>query len=223
MLPLPTFLPGQLILSRGTSGDYRELECFHYLTKRPATWAAVWSIRYLPRNCPTPESNSRLAAVGVLSYPVPSCRPRERVLDRLNFTRAQNLAFANQQVRTISRVVVHPQFRSLGLSTILVQCLCDNCDTRYVEAIAMMARAHPFFDRAGMTRIAPERDDEPVYFILDRAGLSPSSGTPGEGWGGGDESERAADSSIIIHHFLQTPTLALPRSTGGGDRSGASI
>jgi hypothetical protein len=180
--PLPQFLPGKLVLEPGTARDYTALEQFHYIASRPATWAAVWTIRYTPhcgyRAHPAPSHDpdtrapapqmSRPVAVGVLSYPVPSCRPRERILGTGSLTRLQKLAFVNQQVRTISRIIVHPQFRSLGLSSILVRCLCDHCDTRYVEAIAMMARAHPFFERAGMTRIEPDAPDQPVYFILDR-------------------------------------------------------
>jgi hypothetical protein len=180
--PLPQFLPGKLTLERGGSKDYKALAQFHYLAKRPATWAAVWVVRYTPRDScfqltatahpDDPKSQardiSRPVAVGVLSYPVPSCRPRERVLGIESLSRKQKLVIVNQQVRTISRVVVHPQFRSLGLSSILVRCLCDHCDTRFVESIAMMARAHPFFDRAGMTRVDPPDPDQPVYFILDR-------------------------------------------------------
>jgi hypothetical protein len=191
--PLPDFLPGTLTLAPGSARDYRQLEQFHYLPKRPATWADVWSIRFRPRDAPE-DGDGRVVAVGVLSYPVPSCRPRERFLGRLGLSRSENLRFANQHVRTISRVIVHPQFRSLGLSSVLVRCLCDSCTTRYVESIAMMARAHPFFDRAGMTRIEPEHEDEPVYFILDRQShfLSPVHGTsaisvePGEGQSGGE-------------------------------------
>jgi GNAT superfamily N-acetyltransferase len=175
---LPTFLPGELSLQRGTVRDYIGLEQFHYLPKRPATWADIWRICYMPlpgggrhgRVFPVFPVAPRVVAVGVLSYPVPSNKARERYLHRTGFTRRQNLTFANANLRTISRVVVHPQFRSLGLSTILVKCLCDHCDTRYVEAAAMMARAHPFFEKAGMTRIDPPDPSKPVYFIFDRAG-----------------------------------------------------
>jgi hypothetical protein len=165
---LPQFLPGKLTLGRGSPRDYFGLEQFHYIAKRPATWSQVWVVRYHPDRHLVDRSRCRVVAVGVLSYPVPSCRPRERLLGIKHLTRREKLVIVNQQMRTISRVVVHPQFRSLGLSGILVRCLCDHCDTRYVEAIAMMARAHPFFDRAGMTRIEPEGFDQPVYFILDR-------------------------------------------------------
>jgi GNAT superfamily N-acetyltransferase len=173
---LPQFLPGKLSIGRGTPRDYFVLEQFHYIAKRPATWAAVWVVRYEPYH-PTEHdrSRSRVVAVGVLSYPVPSSIPRERFLGIQSLSRREKLFFVNQNLRTISRVVVHPQFRSLGLSSILVRCLCDHCDTRYVEAIAMMARAHPFFDRAGMTRIDPEKSDQPVYFILDRESCAATS------------------------------------------------
>jgi GNAT superfamily N-acetyltransferase len=177
---LPDFIPGTLTLRRGSSRDYAALEQFHYIQRRPATWAAVWVIQYHSvrayrsvehpvrfDGCPT--GASRPVAVGVLSYPVPSCRLRERVLGIERLSRREKLRWINRNVRTISRVIVHPQFRSLGLSSILVRCLCDHCDTRYVEAIAMMARAHPFFERAGMTRIEADDPDEPAYFIFDRA------------------------------------------------------
>lgn len=161
--PFPEFLPGQLWIARGSAADYFELEDFHYLPKRPATWAQVWTIHYRD------AGGARVAAVGVLSFPVPSCRGRERYFGNAALPRGDRLRFANANLRTISRVIVHPQFRSLGLSSTLVRCLCDHCDTRYVEATAMMGRAHPFFEKAGMMRIEPLSDDEPAYFILDRA------------------------------------------------------
>src|SRR5579862_7478155 len=44
----------------------------------------------------------------------------------------------------------------------------------------------------------------------ERAGFSPSLGTPGEGWGGGCV-ERLSSA--------RTPSLTLPRSTGGGNEA----
>jgi len=65
-------------------------------------------------------------------------------------------------------VIVHPQFRSLGLSSILARWMCEQCDTRYVEALAAMGRAHPFFERAGMTRFEPTEKSGAVYYLFDR-------------------------------------------------------
>ena len=169
---LPDFLPGRLVLARGSRRDYAEVEHFHYLPKRPATWAQVWAIRYVERDDAEQKeaatAEGRVVGVGVLSYPIPNCGARERFLGREGFSRRENLEFANRNIRTISRVIVHPQFRSLGLSSFLVRCLCENCPTRYVEALALMARAHPFFEKAGMRRVGARGAAGPVYYIWDR-------------------------------------------------------
>src|SRR5262245_44767027 len=143
MSPFPSFLPGRLALADGTCGDYDALSAHHYLAGRPATFAMIRIVRFIPRNRP---AESRPVAVGVLSYPVPSCAGRERFFSRTRFTRDQNLRFANRHIRTISRVIVHPQFRSIGLASILVHDLCARAGTKYVEAIAHMGRAHPLFE-----------------------------------------------------------------------------
>jgi len=159
---LPEFLPGRLVLERGSPADYIAMEQFHYLPKRPATWADVLRIRY------SDADDDRIIAVAVLSFPRASCRMRDRFLKRQFTSTRQSLEFVNAHIRAISRVVVHPQFRSLGLSTVLIRSLIDRSPTRYVEAIAMMSRAHPFFERAGMVRVEPDTPDDPIYFIHDR-------------------------------------------------------
>jgi hypothetical protein len=159
-----SFLPGHLFLCRGTRRDYDSLAAFHYLRGRPATFADVWTARYRE----PAARRSRLVAIGVLSWPVLNVPPRRHAL-RLRGSCKARLRFANRQVRTISHVIVHPQFRALGLSTRLVRLLCAHCPTRYVEASAAMAAAHPLFARAGMRRIdPPPHEERPTYFLLDR-------------------------------------------------------
>lgn len=158
---LPNFLPGTLSMHHGTGADYRALSMFHYAAGPPATVAAVWVIRY------SDSGTDRTVAAGVLSWPVPSCRAREQWLG-LSGSRAKKLRFINTHLRTISRIVVHPQFRSLGLGVALARRLCEHCPTRFVEAIARMGHVHPIFHRAGMTLVNPGQLDEPAYFILDR-------------------------------------------------------
>jgi hypothetical protein len=170
---LPTFLPGVLSIARGSIADYDALAPFHYLADRPATIADIWTVRYrasgsTETSAPGRDEDSRPVAVGVLSYPVPSSDAREKFLNRAHLSRNENLCFANEHVRTISRIIVHPQFRSLGLGSLLVRCLCEHCDTRYVEAISVMGRAHPLFEKGGMTRVEPDSGDKPVYYIRDR-------------------------------------------------------
>ena len=165
MRAIPTVLPGRLLIGRGRWADYRDLERFHYRPGKPATCALVGVIRYV--SVGLHSKGARMVAAAVLSYPAPSCSPRRAALG-ITGTRDDELHFANRHIRTISRVIVHPQFRALGLSSLLVRWLCKHGRTRYVEALAVMGRAHPFFERAGMKRIDPQSEDAPVYFLFDR-------------------------------------------------------
>ena len=113
---------------------------------------------------------SQVVAVGVLAYPTPASRARERVLHLTGPRYGPKLAFVNRHVRTIARIIVHPQFRSLGMAAWLVRRICEDCPTRYVEAFAAMGEVHPFFERGGMTRVEPATAAEAAYFIFDREG-----------------------------------------------------
>ncbi|HEV7300831.1 MAG TPA: GNAT family N-acetyltransferase [Tepidisphaeraceae bacterium] len=167
MIPImPTFLPGRFRIVAGTRADYLALRCFHYRQHDPRTWAAIWAIRYAARDAPI--ADERAIAVGVLSWPTAVNGGRDRAFRLTGLRYGQKIAFANANVRTISRVIVHPQFRSLGLASALVRWLCTHCPTRYVEASAQMGRAHPLFVAGGMTRITGTPADKPVYYLFDR-------------------------------------------------------
>jgi GNAT superfamily N-acetyltransferase len=170
---LDSFLPGTLFLDRGTIQDFRELERFHYRQRRPATWAGIWVVRYLPCS----HSHSRTVAVAVLSYPTLNSTARDDALNLHALPRDRKTAFLNSNLRTLSRVIVHPQFRSLGLASRLVHYVCHQCKTRWVEAHAAMGRVHPFFEKGGMQKYdrGPNR---PVYYLFDRASLLRLSASP---------------------------------------------
>jgi len=164
-IKVPTYLPGKFLIEHATMADYHALSRFHYRAGKPATVAGMWRVRFVYRNR---SSRDQIAAIGVLSYPVPCCRERNLVFGLGGLRYGEKLAFANRELRTISRVIVHPVFRATGLATLLVRHLCENCPTRYVEALATMGRVHPFFERAGMTRTDPDDPRKPVYYHFDR-------------------------------------------------------
>ena len=58
-------------------------------------------------------------------------------------------------MRTISRVIVDPRCRGVGLAVRLVRHALEDATTPYTEAIAAMGRVHPFFEKAGMVRFDP--------------------------------------------------------------------
>jgi GNAT superfamily N-acetyltransferase len=174
------FLRGRIRVSRGTIRDYRALSHLHYVPGDPATVAGVWKVQYRVASDQWPVASrsslttdhcqlaTRLVAVAVLSWPTPALRTRERTL-RLGTERyGERLRWINENVRTISRVIVHPQFRSLGIASRLVRRVLCDCPTRYIEAIAAMGEVHPFFVRAGMTFVEPADETEMGYFIFDR-------------------------------------------------------
>ena len=155
------FLPGTLRLASGVAADYRQLERFHYLPGRPASFARIWTLRFLPDITACPK---RIIAVAVLSYPPLRCAARERVLG-LTLPDSRQLApFVNRHLRTISRVIVHPQFRGIGLASLLIRATCALADTPFVEAIARMGASHPLFERGGMRR-HPTLPREAAYFL----------------------------------------------------------
>ncbi len=152
------FLRGSIEIERGGIEDYRGLAHLHYVPGDPATVAGVWRATYRDVGA------SRVVAVAALSWPVPSSAARERALGLRRGRDVEKLRWLNANVRTISRVIVHPQFRSLGIASALVRRVLLDCPVRYVEAFAVMGKIVPFFERAGM-----KSDGEGgKYFWLDR-------------------------------------------------------
>jgi GNAT superfamily N-acetyltransferase len=93
-----------------------------------------------------------IAAVAVESLPALGCALRNIAFGgRFSCVdRRLSAAKLNREMRTISRVVVHPMFRSTGLAVALVRHVLRHAQTPCVEALAAMGRVHPFFERAGM-------------------------------------------------------------------------
>jgi len=159
------FLPGCIRLTPGRAADYRTLERFHYLPTRPATWAAVVCAHYHAPQADLPQPlPPRLVGVAVLSWPPALHQGRNRAFGLKRLRYGLRIQWANQNIRTISRVVVHPQFRSIGIAHALIDWICNYCTTEYIEASARMGRAHPMFERAGFQRVDPPDDVHPIYY-----------------------------------------------------------
>jgi ABC-type ATPase with predicted acetyltransferase domain len=62
----------------------------------------------------------------------------------------------NEKLSTISRVVVHPKYRTIGLGSKLVRATLPLVGTPYVEMPAVMAKYNPFAEKAGMRKIAEQ-------------------------------------------------------------------
>ncbi|MFK7788288.1 MAG: GNAT family N-acetyltransferase [Phycisphaeraceae bacterium] len=154
----------------GCRADYLALKAHHYRPGNPMTMMRVLAIRdaapsaadrYLAR-----PATTQPIAVLIESLPALSCRLRDEALGgRYGHLRPkQRSQLLNEELRCISRVIVDPRYRGLGLAVRLVKHALATATTRYTEALAVMGRVSPFFDRAGMA--AYER---PVLPVAQRA------------------------------------------------------
>ncbi len=128
---------------------------------------------------PPAERLERSVRVGVIVYarPALSLAARDRATaGRYRTAGLGRTAMApqlNREVRVISRVVIAPNWRGLGLAARLVADTLPQVGTPYVEALAAMGHVHPFFERAGMTAYpsAPSPAGERLTAALEAAGI----------------------------------------------------
>ena len=181
-------LPGaalidELQIERGDNSDYHQLASFHYRAGRPGDMSTVYRMvhraptvvgRFVGRS-----DETMIVGVLIRSRPSLCCQLRDRATnDRYRGIGAlAAAAMLNREFRTISRVVIHPQWRGLGLAVRMVRHALRDPETAYTEALAAMGRVHPFFERAGMIRY--DRPPLPAYArlldALDRIDISPGS------------------------------------------------
>ncbi len=138
-------------IRNGVAGDYIALAHHHYHPNPPATIVAVLVA--------SEHRSHDSMGVLVVSMPVLNAAWREPVFhgryrtgDRR--TDAQRL---NAEVRTISRVVVDPRYRGLGIGTALVKHYLRRPLTPVTEALAAMGAFSRFFEAAGMRTVPHPR------------------------------------------------------------------
>lgn len=69
-------------------------------------------------------------------------------------------------ISIISRIVIHPKYRSIGLGEKLVRDTLLFAGTPCVEAVAVMAKYNPFFEKAGMQKVAESKPNKAVTEAL---------------------------------------------------------
>jgi len=145
-------------IKEGSLEDWRALAGFHYRSHRFAGPRKVFRLM----------RGDELCGVIVYAYPPPTCFGRSLVLPKMT---PREL---NQVLSTVSRVVIHPKYRSIGLGARLVRETLPLTGTPYVEAVAVMARYNPFFERAGMRKVAeqPPKEAQKITEVLSQLGFN---------------------------------------------------
>ncbi len=124
-------------------------------------------------------SASGVVAVLVESLPSLGCAMRGYALRERygsHLPARSRALLLNEEVRCISRVVVDPRWRGLGLAVRLVRHALATATTRYTEALAAMGHVNPFFERAGMTAYPrpTHPHDARLVAALARVGIAAS-------------------------------------------------
>jgi ABC-type lipoprotein export system ATPase subunit/GNAT superfamily N-acetyltransferase len=144
-------LTRQMHIEQGTLHDYKALSQFHYRAGRCPPSRKIFVLK----------RGSELCGVVVYGFPSPMCFGRRKVWKG-------TIAELQQDISVISRVVIHPKYRSIGLGVRLVGETLAQAGTSCVEAVAVMAKYNPFFERAGMRRIAESKPSVHVTAALER-------------------------------------------------------
>jgi len=153
----PCSICKDVLVEKGSVEDYEKLKRFHYRSKNERERA---SLRM--KDCYRLLCGNSLIGVIVYSHSYLNLKPRNMVFgDRYVYTAGdlRKARLINEEIARISRVVIHPKFRGIGLGEFLVRETLFKVDTRVVEVLAVMAKYNPFFEKAGMVRVGYRRDE----------------------------------------------------------------
>lgn len=160
----------------GTIDDYHCLQHHHYRSGLPATIVRVLrATRHVPESI---EPSGHLLA-GVLCVSMPTLnsawRPRAWPGVFNTVSKSTNARRLNADLRTISRVIVEPRSRGLGVATKLVRTYLQSPLTTGTDAVAAMGCVCPFFEQAGMTAytIHPDPTDARLLDALYHCDYTP--------------------------------------------------
>ena len=139
-----------LQIVRAGRSEYQSLSRFHYRDCNLGPYAAVYVARDTNRSA---IRHNSIAGVIVYTTAAPNLELRRVALGDMfsGFSsRRDAIAMVNRNIRCISRVIVDPRYRGAGVGTMLVRETLKRIDFPIVEAMAVMGRVNPFFEKAGM-------------------------------------------------------------------------
>ena len=143
----------------GRLDDYRRLARYHYLGGQTGPASAIFVLRRAGGKTP----------VGVIVYSnAPVVLELRNIATGRVFAgldRSMQLELINANIRRISRVIIEPRFRGLGLASRLVRETMPLVSVPIVESLAVMGWVNPFFERAGMKAYKPQPSEAGVQFI----------------------------------------------------------
>ena len=150
----------EMTVEEGSYQDWKEIAGFHYRSHRIAFLLKVFVLKRKDRVC---------GAV-VYTYPMSAAPGRATVL------KIKSMKELNEKLCRVTRVVVHPKYRTIGASVKLLRESLPLCGKPYVEMIAVMARYNPFAEHAGMIRVCESKPNKSILEAvanLEKLGFTP--------------------------------------------------
>lgn len=142
-------LLAECVIEEGTRDDWKKLSHYHY--RNTGTVAMITGIyRVMWRD--------EIVGVQIYARPPLQVAARNKVFGtRYRFvskeTRSLATARINNEIDRVSRTVIHPTFRGMGLAQKLFRTTMPLRRMRVIEASATMAAINPYHERCGMTAV----------------------------------------------------------------------
>ena len=134
----------ELTVEEGSYDDWKQVAGFHYRSHQVAFLHKIFVLK----------RDEQVCGAVVYVHPMTTAPCRNRVFQ------PESMKELNEKLTRISRVVVHPKYRTISAGVKLVQESLSLCRKPYVEMIAVMARYNPFAERAGMQKICESKIDK---------------------------------------------------------------
>jgi hypothetical protein len=133
----------------GDIKDYKSLAPYHYRYGKLGPYTNIFTLK---------GDFLHPKQIGVIVYttPRPALELRNVATDNIfvGFDKSTGLSLVNKYIRCISRVIIEPRFRGLGLAVRLVRDTMPLLNVSIIEAMAVMGHVNPFFEKAGMKAYA---------------------------------------------------------------------
>jgi hypothetical protein len=195
----------KLQIVSGGFEDYKKLARFHYRDSRPGAYTAIFAIK--------PVKTLSTEPVGVIVYTMPSMGAELRNVATgdffAGFDNRTRLGLINKNIRCISRVIIEPRFRGMGLASRLVRETMPKMDVPIIEAMAVMGMVNPFFEKAGMKPFTANMPRRCVQLVeafsmvgVEKEELIDSEGVQGKLARLGQREAEFIE--LQIRHFLQS-------------------
>jgi hypothetical protein len=143
----------------GCLKDYRLLSRYHYCGSHTGPISAIFVLKRIGYKMP----------IGVIVYSsAPAVLELRNIATGHIFSgldRSTQLELINTNIRRISRVIIEPRFRGLGLASRLVCETMPLINVPIVEAVAVMGWINPFFERAGMKAYKAQPSVASMQFV----------------------------------------------------------